>query len=132
MKRKYPVDLFILLCFLLFYNNTEGQPFLYPSTARQPVTDTIFGTVITDEYRWLEKMDGKEVIRWLKLQSDLTNSWIDKLPGRNALLDDYKNLDKLIANDIAFVSKEANKYFYRKTLAGENIGKLYYREGQTG
>ena len=118
--------------FVLFSHHSIAQNFLYPATPKQPVADTIFGSVVVDNYRWMEDMNSQQVKDWLKMQADYTNYLLDKIPGRNALLEDYKKLDKLAPTDIPYVRREANRYFYKKTLAGENVGKIYYREGKAG
>ena len=118
---------------LLASSPITAQPFSYPYTPKQPVTDTIFGRVIVDEYRWMEEVSSPQMQIWMKTQSDLTNSWLDKIPGRNKLIEEYKKLDQLETAKISlFIKRESGRYFYQKTLAGENVAKLFYRNSEAG
>ncbi len=120
-------------CVILFISNhSAAQNFTYPETPKQPVTDTIFGKVIVDNYRWLEDVSTQQVQHWIKLQSDFTNKMLDKIPGRNSLIEEYKKLDELTPSDIHVARRESGRYFYKKTMAGENVAKLYYRQGKEG
>jgi prolyl oligopeptidase len=124
---------FVLWINLLWWNNSTAQTtFKYPSTPIRPVIDTIFDKVITDNYQWLEDVNSTEVQAWLKMQADFTNRWLDKIPGRNMLFEEYKKLDEVNAEIVSYVVRKGGRYFYTKTLKGENVGKLYYRIGEAG
>ena len=58
-----------------------------PATKTQPVTDTVQGVEIIDEYRWLEALekDSSEVSEWTTAQNDATRATLEKLPCREAL-----------------------------------------------
>ena len=107
----------------------ESNP---PATRKQPVTDTYFGKAVVDNYRWLEAVNKPEVKDWFKAQGDYTNTILDKIPGRDSLIDTFVQYDKLRAVRYGEISKRGNRYFYRKTLPAETVGKLYMREGKTG
>ena len=38
----------------------------YPYAKRGEVTDTYFGTVVADPYRWMENASSKETIQFVK------------------------------------------------------------------
>lgn len=103
-----------------------------PETKKITVTDTYFGMQVTDNYRWLEDMNNKEVQDWFKAQHDYTNGWLDKISGRDALFEDFKKLNALKPANINSLTRKTNRYFYKKTLPSENVGKLYYRDGKSG
>jgi prolyl oligopeptidase len=103
-----------------------------PITKKITVTDTYYGMQVTDNYRWLEDMNNKEVQDWFKAQHDYTDSWLDKISGRDALYEDFKKLNALKPANINNLTRKANRYFYKKTLPAENVGKLYYRDGKNG
>ncbi len=134
MKSKSTINLFaiVLSSIVFFCNNCIAQTFIYPPTPKQPVSDTIFGKVVVDDYRWMEDMNGQQMKDWLKNQSDFTNKLLDKIPGRDALIEEFKKLDQLTPVFIPYIQRGGGRYFYKKTRAGENVGKLYYREGKTG
>ena len=122
----------LLIDVLSCYHSTAQTSFNYPATPIHSVSDTIFGKVVTDNYRWLENANNSEVQAWLKEQSDFTNQWLSKIAGRDILLDEYKKLDLVNTADISYAIRNGGRYFYIKTLKGENVGKLYYRQGETG
>ena len=108
------------------------NPFAPPATKKTPVTDTYFGVQVIDNYRWLEDMSNKEVQDWFKAQHDYTDSWLNKISGRDALFEDFKKLDALRPANINGITRKGDRYFYKKTLPNENVGKLYYRDGKNG
>ncbi len=103
-----------------------------PATVKIPVTDIYFGKKVVDNYRWLENMNDPKVQAWFKAQHDYTNSLIDKIPGRDSLYLDFKRFDDLATATISDITRKSDRYFYKKTLPGEKVGKLYYRDGMNG
>lgn len=57
----------------------------YPATAKGNVTDTYFGTVIADPYRWLENDTAAQVRQWIAAQNRATNAYLDQIPFRSAI-----------------------------------------------
>jgi prolyl oligopeptidase len=84
---------------------------------------------VVDNYRWLESLEDSEVQSWLKAQAELTSGTLDRIPGRDSLLNDFMRLDAMRPAIISQVSRKNGRYFYKKTLPTENVGRLYYREG---
>jgi prolyl oligopeptidase len=118
---------------LLFASNAFSQAFQYPFTPKQPIADTIFNKVIVDEYRWLEGLNNPQVISWLKTQADFTNNILDKIKGRDALVEEFKELDKVAKEDIPYLPRRGgSRYFYMKILPQENFPKLFYRNSSHG
>src|SRR5579863_8143778 len=56
-----------------------------PPTPRRPVTDTYHGVKVTDDYRWLEDFNNPEVKPWSVAQNKVSRSFLDALPGRDAI-----------------------------------------------
>src|SRR6185503_14151070 len=50
----------------------------------RPVTETIFGQQVTDNYRYMEKLDA-ETLNWMKAQGAYTRGVIDAIPPHAAL-----------------------------------------------
>jgi prolyl oligopeptidase len=115
---------------LSIYLPLFSQP--YPPSPKSPVVDTVFGRIIVDDYRWMEDMVAPETQRWLKSQADYTMSVLNRIPGRDQLISDFQALDKLKPASIGYIIREGGRYFFSKTLPGENVGKLYFREVKTG
>jgi len=104
----------------------------YPPTKTVNASDTYFGKTYYDPYRWLEDLKGTNVQAWFKAQAKLTDDILDKIPGRDALVQEWTALDKLKPATYSSIQYEHDRVFYKKTLGGENVGKLYFREGWTG
>ena len=123
--------IFILIINLSLFTTTFGQPKL-PATKTVDASDTYFGVTYKDPYRWLESIEKPEVETWFKQQADYTNSILNNLKGRDELITEWKNLDKLQPPRLRSISHENGRIFYRKTMPGENVGKLYFRQGLNG
>jgi len=104
----------------------------YPATKIVDASDTYFGKTYRDPYRWLENLRDKEVEAWFKAQAELTDGLLAKIPGRDALAQEWMTLDKLKPAAYSSITYEHGRVFYKKTLGGENVGKLYFREGWNG
>ncbi len=104
----------------------------YPQTKTVDVTDTYFGVSYQDPYRWLEDLKEVTVATWFKDQAKLTDDLLDRIPARDALADEWMRLDRLQPARYGDFAVENGRVFYRKTNGGENVGKLYYRDGWRG
>lgn len=130
--------LFLLIGTLFFVscsNNSAKEnaiQFNPPATKTIPVTDIYFGLKVTDNYRWMENMKDSSVVNWFRAQADYTNGYLDKIPGRDSLVATFTKLDALTPARISDITRKANRYFYKKTLPDEKVGKLYYRDGKNG
>jgi prolyl oligopeptidase len=104
----------------------------YPETKTVDASDVYFGTTYKDPYRWLENLKDKDVEAWFKAQAELTDKLLARIPGRDALVEEWIALDKLKPASYSSISYKNGRVFYKKTLGGENVGKLYFREGWNG
>ncbi|CAG0948489.1 prolyl oligopeptidase [Phycisphaerales bacterium] len=110
-----------------------------PVTRVEPVTDTVQGVLITDNYRWLEGDNsdptamGKmtpEVAAWTDEQNAYTRAFLDNLPGRKELEDQLRPLMEV--GSVSAPGMYANRYFYSKREGNENQPVHYWREGYKG
>jgi prolyl oligopeptidase len=104
----------------------------YPPTKTVAVADTYFGKTYMDPYRWLENLKDTDVEAWFKAQAELTDGLLAKIPGRDSLVQEWLMLDKLKPAVYSDILYENGRVFYKKTLGGENVGKLYSRQGWNG
>ena len=104
----------------------------YPETKKNIVVDTIFGTRVIDNYRWLEDDRSKETESWVKSQNEVTFDYLSKIPYREKLknhLLELWNYEKIGApfkeGDYTYFYKNnglQNQYvLYRKKEAKETI-----------
>ena len=137
----------VSLCLLSFFGwvsvsksqvqpETLQQPLLEQSPPIAPVknvSDTLYGTVVNDPYRYMEDLSAPTVQTWMKAQNDFTRSILDRIPGHKELLDRIKTIDNAVSARVFDVRKLPNGlYFYIKRLPTDNTFKLYVREGLTG
>ena len=104
----------------------------YPPTKTVDASDTYFGKTYKDSYRWLENLKDQEVEAWFKAQAELTDRLLAKIPARDALAEEWMALDKLKPASYTSITYENGRVFYKKTLGGENVGKLFFRKGWNG
>ena len=104
----------------------------YPPTKTVDASDTYFGKTYKDPYRWLENLKDKDVEAWFKAQAELTDRLLAKIPARDALAEEWMALDKLKPASYTSITYENGRVFYKKTLGGENVGKLFFRKGWNG
>lgn len=122
----------LILVFLLASIVATAQTFKYPVTSVRPVTDVYFGTKVTDNYRWLEDLKDPDVQAWLKAQSDYTNSILASVKGSQTILSELKASHTQISPEFVPIGKTAGRYFYGKLLPGEQVQKIYFRNGING
>jgi prolyl oligopeptidase len=107
-----------------------------PATKCPPVarvadtTDTYGTTVVADPYRWLEDQQSPETRAWIAAEQACTSAVLDKIPGRPGLAKRFGEL--FHTDDVSLPSEKNGRYFFKKSLAGEDLGKLYIRRAKGG
>jgi prolyl oligopeptidase len=91
------------------------------------VTDTFFGTPVTDPYRWLEDLSDSSVVQWLRAQGDYTRGVLDAIPGRSRLAGRIHQLSNA-GPSVYGVQFGGTRVFYLKRLPGQDVPRLYQRE----
>ncbi len=119
-----------LLTYGLFFSSSAQ--YRYPLTKTVDSSDTYFGVTYQDPYRWLENLNDSEAVDWFKQQADFSNSVLNNITGRDELIAEWKLLDKLQQPMTGLYRYEGGRVFYLKIMPGENLPKLYYRQGITG
>ncbi len=98
-----------------------------PLPPEKAVADTMYGTSVTDPYRYFENMDDPTVKQFFKDQNDYTRAVLDRLGApREALFERIKTLDNAGAS-VTGVTRDGPYYFYLKLNPGDNSPKLYVR-----
>lgn len=117
---------FLLPLFFLISMNTSlsAQDLAAPATPQKSVTHDLHGTLLTDQYEWLEDKQKPEVVDWTRKQHEFTLRWLDKnapkVDGLREELTAY--LDRDITGPIQL--KGDRQFFYKKQK-GESQYKLY-------
>jgi len=132
------VGLFILLCVsacaaqevaIRGGNGVKlGAP---PVVAVKPVTDTVGGRQVTDNYRWLEDQKAPDTRAYIDAQMAYTGSYFAQIEPLKAAM--VKRLTELQRVDVVGVPTERHgKFFFSKRLAAENQASIYMRDGLHG
>ncbi len=102
---------------------------VYPAAPKGDVTDTYFGTVVPDPYRWLETY-SPQTIAWIKDEGALTRSYLDAIPQRAAIATHLRKLANY--EKIGAPSHVGNQYFYYYNSGLQNQAVLYTMTGPHG
>ena len=128
MKKNNIILTTVFTTLFLFSAIAQDKP---PKAPSQPATETYFGKQVTDPYRNLENLHDSNVLRWYKAQAAYTDKELTKLPMREMILKELKELDSKFKYEIKLnpytPAYSGNNIFYIKTFADEQFGKLYYK-----
>lgn len=121
--------MFAIACVFSAQAQTKKSPITYPETKKGTVTDTYFGTVIADPYRWLEDDRSEETGAWVKVQNEVTFDYLSQIPFRSQIkerMEDLWNYERISAP-----FKEGDyTYFYRNN--GLQNQSVLYRKDKLG
>jgi prolyl oligopeptidase len=115
----------------------EGQSFRDPSVLSPPVApvkdviDDYYGTKVADPYRYMENLKDPEVGAWFKAQNDYTRATLDRIPGREKLLERIRELDQSVPR-VGAGRMPGDVYMIWKRLPNEDVTKMYLRNGLKG
>ena len=114
MKNLTLIMLFTSLIFASCTKETKQKSIKlnYPKTIKKAVIDTLFGTEIIDNYRWLEDDRSKETESWVKAENEVSFNYLSQIPFREQLkrrLTELWNYEKLSA---PFIEGDYT-YFYK-------------------
>lgn len=98
-----------------------------PTTPREPVVDTYFGTRVVDPYRWMEARTSPRFVAWLHTQDDHARAALGRIPRRAELL------ARVAAHSaggeaVRSVRIAGGRQFYLKRRPSDDGFKLFVRE----
>jgi prolyl oligopeptidase len=106
--------------------SSHGPPLAEP----KPLAETLHGTRIVDNYRWLEDGKNPETQKWVEAEMSYTRAVLDPLPGHEQI---HKRLTELLTIGNINVPQIGGKYyFYTRRDGMQNQPVLYVREGLNG
>jgi prolyl oligopeptidase len=100
-----------------------------------PVTETFFGTSVTDPYRYMEEVKNPEVIAYMRGESAHARTQLDAIPGREEMLYRINSLSQANTSIFGVQAVGADKtprLFYYKLAPGMNGRALFVRDGYRG
>ena len=128
MKRVFFVALFIS-----FYLTHAQEPFKPGLAPEKVVTNKYFDVTLEDPYQYMEDLSNPEVISWMKNNANYASFVLNNISGKQALFDKMMELiNRRTASISNLVITKNNVYYYIKRMPGEEIGKMYKRNGYSG
>ncbi len=123
----------LLLAFLnivLFFQYSFSQkPINYPATAHSNATDTFFGTIIHDPFRWMEKPSDSSLKVWLKQQEKLSNKFSRKITfGDNIMM--YRYIQLFSRRYSSYLIKRRSLYFSYLVNRYDNLPYLVQHKNE--
>jgi prolyl oligopeptidase len=100
-----------------------GQPSVPPA---KPVTETLFGTKITDRYRYFEAQ-GPAVVDWMKAEGRFTRGLLDALPQHDAILQQLSAMTGSM-DVVTSITRSGGRTFYEQRSAGSDNFDLMVRD----
>ena len=98
-----------------------------PLPSPSPVTEDMYGTKVTDPYRYFENMKDPVVAAFFKDQNQYARAVLERLGApRQRLFERIKTLDNA-GTSVSDLTTVGPYYFYEKLKPGENSEKLYVR-----
>ncbi|WP_299678330.1 prolyl oligopeptidase family serine peptidase [uncultured Dokdonia sp.] len=119
----------IKICVLFFVCiSCDKQSNLPPAAKSVLTTDIHHGKEIKDPYRNLENLEDSTVVKWLQSQSEYAFNILDKIPGRQRLIDKQASYNTEEKSSFSFVTYSSNgKFFYTKGNKNEDPHYIYYK-----
>ena len=107
-----------------------SEALAYPSARRADLVEDYHGVKVPDPYRWLEQLDAPETKTWVAAEANLTDSYLAKLPARDALKRRLTQLLDFEKYGLPF--HESGRYFYTHNTGLQQQSVLYKTEGLSG
>jgi prolyl oligopeptidase len=144
MKALFKKSFMLVTCFIALFEGCSRARVITtdaraPITRIAPVSETIHGTTVVDNYRWLEgdnrdpnapaKMTT-DVAAWTDEQNRYTRAVLDNLPGRKAIEDRLRPLMKV--GSVSIPVMRGNRYFFAVRESDQDQPVIMMRQGHLG
>src|SRR5262245_56200070 len=91
-----------------------------PPAVIKPVTETLWGKQVTDNYRYMEALDP-QTLAWMKAQSAHTHSILDAIPPRAALEAKIAAFTGSFGFTEGYVSYGGRAYYLERVPGSDNF-----------
>jgi prolyl oligopeptidase len=109
-------------CFPLGVLNAQS-PVVYPSAAKENVSDTYFNVKVEDPYRWLENTESPRTQEWVKDENTLTQNYFKNIRQTEKLKQRLTQLWNF--NKMSAPFKKGNAFFSFKNNGLQNQSVMY-------
>jgi len=98
-------------------------------TKTVPHSDSYFGKLVKDPYRWLEETHSPPVANWLHEQSVHANRYIKSLPGRNVL---WQRIHDLYRAEPPHLYRKLGQYYFFDHHPFDKAAQQLFRTSKRG
>lgn len=112
---------------ILMVANLVHAQMKYPEIKKLDHTDTYFGTIVADPYRWLEQDTAQDVKAWVAQENAVTFGYLEKIPFREQVKERLTKLVNYPKYSVPF--KSGSNWFYYKNDGLQNQSVLYIQRG---
>ncbi|MGW1677978.1 prolyl oligopeptidase family serine peptidase [Saccharopolyspora sp. NPDC002376] len=106
---------------------TDAQAQLrYPTADRDDIVEDLHGRQVADPYRWLEDPTDPRTEAWSATQDQLARTWLDALPGREAVAERMRSL--LASGSVSAPAWRAGRAFFTRREPDQEFPVLYVRD----
>ncbi|WP_199442398.1 prolyl oligopeptidase family serine peptidase [Umezawaea beigongshangensis] len=98
----------------------------YPAAERLDLVEDLHGRSVADPYRWLEDASDQRTEQWSAAQDALTRSWLDALPGREALGERVRGLTR--TGSVSTPRWRAGRAFFTRRGPDQDFPVVWLRE----
>ena len=109
-------------------NQPNNKNLKYPKTTKIPVIDTLFGSTVTDNYRWLEDDRSAETEDWVQAENKVTFDYLSKIPYREQLKDRLTQLWNY--EKVGAPYKEGGYTYFSKNSGLQNQSVIYRKKDE--
>lgn len=95
----------------------------YPKTKKGTVTDSYYGTKVSDPYRWLEDDRAADTKEWVSAENKVTQAYLSKIPYLNSIKNRLKELMNYERYSAPF--KEGDYIYFSKNDGLQNQSVVY-------
>ena len=97
-------------------------------TPRIPVEEVLFGTTVSDPFRWLEDGEAPAVQAWAAGEDKATRAWLAAQPEREAIAQRVREL--VYTDSVSAPVKRGKRVFWERRAKDREKGVIYAREGE--
>lgn len=120
---KYIISTIVIAVMLMIACNSTSFRITYPKTPTVDSVHVYFGDTVPEPYAWLENDTAAETEKWVKSQNEVTQSYLAKIPFRDALKNRLAALNNYPKYGSPF--KKHGVYYFFKNDGLQNQSVLY-------
>jgi prolyl oligopeptidase len=103
----------------------------YPATPVREVVHAYGNVRLPDPFAWLEERTD-ETEAWFRAQDAFARQRIGEMPGRQELFNRIREIDEAKTVQVYSFDRVGDRYFYLRREIGEEVGRLFHRDGIAG